>query len=400
MVYKPTDFSVSKKSPVIYVFDPHGNGLLAVNQFVEAAERFEFIIVGSNNSHNGAPNIEHIVEALVADVQSQFPIETSRQYAAGFSGGGRVAAYMAEKSGILKGIITCGAGIPELNPNSSYVKFDIYAMAGRNDFNYQEVMNLTQQMQGSDWRYMVVSFSGNHNWPPHQQINEAVAWLYCNAMRDHQINKDKLYLNALADSFASGATNLVDRKCSLFALEKCNQGIQFLKDLTNIDKLDKLKGVIEISESFNADRQKNAHMANIEGQVRNGYLRAFTEKDGTWWNNEIDALLQKKVASTDSFERQMLCRLKSFLGMACYSYTQQFLNDNNQAETQKILDVYTKLEPQNPDCFFFKAVLADRQLQTKQAVKCFKTALDLGFTDRGKAQKMLSDQVIKLSCLK
>ena len=55
-VYLPSGYPAQKKWPVIFVFDPHGNGKLAVEHFKEAAEMFGYVVLGSNNSRNGLPN--------------------------------------------------------------------------------------------------------------------------------------------------------------------------------------------------------------------------------------------------------------------------------------------------------------------------------------------------------
>mgnify|MGYP003336387058 FL=1 len=52
-VYLPTTFSRTREWPVIFVFDPGARGRNAVERLRAAAERFGYIVAGSNNSRNG-----------------------------------------------------------------------------------------------------------------------------------------------------------------------------------------------------------------------------------------------------------------------------------------------------------------------------------------------------------
>jgi len=96
-VYLPVAYSNQQTWPVIFVFDPHANASKAVAYFKEAAENFGYIIIGSDNSKNGIQTLDHTLTTLVNDVLVKFSIDDKRQYAAGFSGGGRVASYFAIK---------------------------------------------------------------------------------------------------------------------------------------------------------------------------------------------------------------------------------------------------------------------------------------------------------------
>ena len=52
-VYLPSTYSASRKWPLIAAFDPAARGNVPVEQFKDAAERYGYIVCGSNNSRNG-----------------------------------------------------------------------------------------------------------------------------------------------------------------------------------------------------------------------------------------------------------------------------------------------------------------------------------------------------------
>src|ERR1043165_9117236 len=52
-LYLPAAYTPARKYPVLYFFDPGARGAVPVERFKEAAEKYGYILVGSNNSRNG-----------------------------------------------------------------------------------------------------------------------------------------------------------------------------------------------------------------------------------------------------------------------------------------------------------------------------------------------------------
>ena len=53
-LFVPADYTPSRTWPVIFAFDPGGRGRTPVERYQAAAERYGYIVVGSNNSRNGS----------------------------------------------------------------------------------------------------------------------------------------------------------------------------------------------------------------------------------------------------------------------------------------------------------------------------------------------------------
>ncbi|WP_431215405.1 hypothetical protein ACQ86N_12320 [Puia sp. P3] len=83
--------------PVVYFFDPHGSGSLPLNKYRQLAETYGFILVGSNNSKNGNDwsATEKVWQSLATDTKSRLKIDAGRVYTCGFSGGAKVASFVA-----------------------------------------------------------------------------------------------------------------------------------------------------------------------------------------------------------------------------------------------------------------------------------------------------------------
>src|SRR5882757_3363638 len=70
-LYIPSTYTPDRAWPVIFAFDAGGHGLNPVERYRAAAERYGFIVAGSNNSRNGVPS-DNAVAALSGDVFARF----------------------------------------------------------------------------------------------------------------------------------------------------------------------------------------------------------------------------------------------------------------------------------------------------------------------------------------
>src|SRR5580704_10769844 len=91
-LYLPSNYASDRSWPVIYAFDPAGRGQNPVERYRAAAEKYGYIVAGSNNSRNGSWAVSQAaLTAMTRDVAARFRIDDRRTYVAGMSGGSRVA---------------------------------------------------------------------------------------------------------------------------------------------------------------------------------------------------------------------------------------------------------------------------------------------------------------------
>ena len=147
-LYLPTDHNFQKASPVVFIFDPAGRGVAGIKPFVKASEKYGLILVCSNDSRNTAygENFD-IAERWINEVLSRYKIDQKEIYAAGFSGGSRLASTIGVLSGLFKGVIGCGAAFSANPAQAPYAKdhFNFVGIIGDLDMNYQEMF------RAKDW---------------------------------------------------------------------------------------------------------------------------------------------------------------------------------------------------------------------------------------------------------
>src|ERR1041385_4394172 len=105
-LYLPSNYTPNRKWPVLYAFDPGARGRVPVERFKEAAEKYGWIVLGSNNSRNGPWKVVvNAWNAMLTDSHQRFAIDDARMYATGFSGGARVAVSIAAGCKCLAGVM-------------------------------------------------------------------------------------------------------------------------------------------------------------------------------------------------------------------------------------------------------------------------------------------------------
>jgi hypothetical protein len=183
-LYLPSQYSADRIWPILYALDPGARGSVPVERFLQAAEKFQVIVAGSNGSRNGP--WEAIFSAIIAmweDTRFRLSIDPKQVYVTGFSGGSRAASmFMRITGGPVAAIIGCGAGLAaELSPVAIKTAF-YYGVIGLEDFNYQEMIGLEAALEEKGLAHRFLVFDGPHNWPPAEVCDRALGWIVCRAM--------------------------------------------------------------------------------------------------------------------------------------------------------------------------------------------------------------------------
>ncbi len=195
-LYIPKSYSASRLSPIIYAFDPGANGSGPVELMKDSAERYGYIVAGSNNSRNGSWKIEaEAAQAMLKDTEKRLSIDGRRVYFGGFSGGARVAARLAQLCKCTAGVILNGAGFQPETSAPPDTRFAVFAAVGIYDFNYGEMVQLDDQLERLRYAHLLRRFDGPHQWAPESVMEEALAWLRLQAMKTGREARDDSFVS-------------------------------------------------------------------------------------------------------------------------------------------------------------------------------------------------------------
>jgi dienelactone hydrolase len=196
-LYLPSNYTPDRRWPVIYAFDPFARGKIPVELYKDAAEKFGYIVVGSNNARNG-PGTEEMAaaEADWADTHRRLMIDKDRVYTTGLSGGARFATSFALYcyTCSIAGVIAHGATYPVKEGILANDHFLYYVAIGDQDFNYPEVAALREKKEANRAEFKVKIYPGPHQWAPPDVVEDAIEWLELKAMQAGRKKPDAAFI--------------------------------------------------------------------------------------------------------------------------------------------------------------------------------------------------------------
>lgn len=194
-LYLPSSYSPDKHWNLMLAFDPRGRGRLPVELYRAAAEKYGYILAGSNNSRNGpAQTSLKAAQAMLDDVEARFSINKNRMYVTGLSGGARFATDLAMGTNEFAGVIASSAGFAHSTGDEEALSFALFGTAGTEDFNYLEMRRLDLQVTSP---HRVRIFVGDHAWPPAEVAMEAVEWMELQAMKSGRRARDEAFIDRI-----------------------------------------------------------------------------------------------------------------------------------------------------------------------------------------------------------
>jgi predicted esterase/DNA-binding SARP family transcriptional activator len=370
-IYLPTR-NEEDMFPLMVVLDPHGEGKKVLDKFAQLPEP-GFIFAASNTIQNNFPGYEQAISDLIEDVKSKYPTKNQPVFLAGFSGGARMALSYASRHET-SGLIACGAFVRD--QQLQQINGLVYGLVGTGDFNFMEYANTLLFPNQKEFGKVALNiFDGGHEWPDKITLQQAVDFMGC-LRADVNKEKKRSYFQqnmALADSLFASNTAMA----SSFILR--NLQVLFPTGKTN-EKLKKKLNEIYSSHGYKKEKSKWLTELQQENELRNHYLNALSVKPLVWWKHEKE-VMEKQLADPTNSKKALLRRLQSFWGIVLYSQVKSSLQKNDLEQAANLLDVYTLLEPENPDAWYYTALHAFKNDQEKQALEFLQKADSLGFSD-------------------
>ena len=368
--------------PVIYFFDPHADGALPLNKYKALADAYHFILIGSNNSKNGNdwPTTENIWQAIFADTKNRLKIDTNRIYTCGFSGGAKVAGYIALNHQQVKGIIANGAGLPDGTPAGNF-HFSFTAVAGQGDMNMTDLVAINNSLDKTQTRHSIIFFDGKHEWAPVGTMNIAFAGLQLDAMRGKLIAKDDAFINSYTTERKKAISDFSNAGNFIKAVQQCKLSVSMLDGLTNnVNGFKEKEASIERNPVYLLQCKSQQNIFATEQKMKEGYMQQFQQRDINYWSKTISGLQAKANATTA--EGAMYQRLLAYLSLAFYSISNQLITANQDEQARYFVELYKMADATNSEAWYFSAILNARSKNAKATEDDLLKAVANGFTDK------------------
>jgi dienelactone hydrolase len=390
-LFLPSNYTPAKKWPIVYGFDPGARGIMPVERFKDAAEKYGYIIAGSNNSRNGAREATAAaIKAMLADTHARFSIDDSRIYAAGFSGGARVACalgYMLQ--GSVAGVIACSGGFPPSISPSRATPFALFGTAGTEDFNLSEMRQLNKTLDGLSIRNRFEVFDGGHEWANADLCREAIEWMELQAMKTGRRDKDEPLIEDLFNKRLAKAREYEALKKAYDAYtvyETIARDFKGLKDVLELEKrAGELKGSKEVKlalkqnqEQDNKQEIKIKELLALKNNLKDRGVRDIAMVD---LKSELERLKRKSEEKEPGRDRNVARRVLNGFFVLLVEEATSLIQQKSYAEAAQNFALAAEIAPNNPRVYYNLARAYSLGDEKSRAIEALKKAIEKGFKD-------------------
>lgn len=393
-LFLPSYYVEDEPWPVIFLFDPAGNGLRALELFKPSAEEFGYILAASNTTENGPwDSFLTGANAMFRDVEARFSIDPYRRYTSGFSGAAEAASGLAVLYDGIIGVIGCGAGFsPNYAPHFD-IDFHYLGLIGDRDAHYQEMQNLDLLLKRYNVDHYIMTFAGGHDWPQEGLIREALLWLQFKAMKHDIIAID----DGMVVKFYQEHIQLID---SLEGSGEIPQAYAMAqKVLTYLDGLKRMNDLVKRKDDlykspayarFKADQER---ISIREKVLTDTYLEAFdvykmSFADGMtpaqpvkWWEKQVRAAQDMANSAKNPLDQLLGLRIIDFIWRTAYAYYKSVDGTEFYPVAINYLDIWKAAQPDGISPYFFSAVYYTRFNRYDKAIGNIRLAVRNGLED-------------------
>jgi dienelactone hydrolase len=392
-LYLPSNYTPARRWPTLYCFDPLARGPLPVKLFGEAAERFGWVVVGSNNSRNG-PVADSVkaAYAMIEDTQARLSVDARRVYATGFSGGSRqsiLVDFLCRHC--LAGVIAVGAGYPPGRQPTAPVTFALFGAAGVDDFNFPEMRTLDAELSRLGATHRFESFDGGHAWLTSELAAAAVEWMELQAIKTGLRQKDEAFAAGVWERRLSEARRLEEGTklyAAFRAYESLAADFRGLRDVSEAERrLAALGAEKEVRAALKDEGEQLSRQQRLVAELfglaeRRREEFAVRVQAAAEFRGLVEGLRVKAKAGTDSGERRVARRALNQV-MARFYETAANLRWQRARPSEVVaaLEVASEVAPNSPQIFFELAVAHAANSDKKRALAALRKAFELGFKD-------------------
>jgi tetratricopeptide (TPR) repeat protein len=397
-LYLPSAYTSEKGWPVLFIFDAEAKGMVPLELFKTAAEKYGYIIVSSNNSASDDPTVPNL-QAMIAmynDATSRFSLNKQRMYAAGYSGGARIACDMAYRySGQFAGVIGAGSGFPTDHDPTPDTPFAFFGTVGNLDFNYYEMRLLELKLKSAGIPYRIRVFDGEHDWPPAELCIEELEWMEIQAMKSGKREKDTALIEEI---FQKRMKRAEERKSSGVLHEAAEEYQSIATDFKSLRDIDTVS--VEATHLFDSEEVKKWQQEEVRrDQIDYDFRQKLASVNKSIRNTsgnvpklehvlaflQVDELKKKAKEAPLKEDRLQAQRLLTVVAIQHGFYLARGFREYGDFERLALCySVAVEIHPDEPYLWYGLARAQAQLGEKEKAMESLKKAVDHGFKDADK----------------
>jgi pimeloyl-ACP methyl ester carboxylesterase len=349
------DTATTRLNGAVILLDPSGKGDEALLRYKEIATRNGWLLAGSLSTRNGMDQGRSfdLVGAMVKDLQQKYGARTP-VYLVGFSGGARVAAFCAARMNDVSGVVCAGAA------PAGVVSKPCVLIAGLADMNYREAVRYKDEVGKKNQNVPMLVTAGKHEWPDVAAVEAALLVLNSGAPE---------HLQTITDSIAAVSCYWAEQWCRDLSLSSNKSIADYYQSRLSSYSI----------ACADKDHKELESLALKEDALQKELSEAVLMRDTTWWRANGKNYFEP--AGTSLHEQLMRRRLRGYVSLTCYTYATQSFKMTNMRATEKLVKVYSIVDPTNPEWAYMQARLFIMLSLNEEAMKSLQLLPELGFRD-------------------
>tara|TARA_R110002050_G_scaffold3935_12_gene20227 strand:- start:2156 stop:3568 length:1413 start_codon:yes stop_codon:yes gene_type:complete len=406
-LYLPTSFEMDKNWPILLIFDMEGRGKRAIRMFMESAEKEGYVLAASNNVHDSLTTSRNILTTgrMLNDIIKMLPIQKDRIYSSGFGSGARFASVLPIFLKDISGVISCGAGYPNIELLDTNNLFHFIGIVGKEDFAYPEMLISKSVLGRLKFPSQLLVFKGGHEWPNTDYLEKALEIFTLSAMAKGLKEKDEAYVNDTYTKNLREINLLISSGKLIEADNLLDEVMSVYRVLKDTDSLKKIKRELKKDKLFKTmTRNENATLLK-ESFIKEDYVYYLEEDLATynynnlgWWIYQMGEL-KKYDNSKIEAEKEMGKRLLGYVN-ALIEDNMDIVNSGSEVD-QEVLSLLWMLktitDPSDYD--YYLKIIANSARMDDYGTSLFylEELLKQGYTNKAELYSLENTALLRIT---
>ncbi|WP_240751500.1 alpha/beta hydrolase [Flagellimonas onchidii] len=404
-LYLPTYFTTEEQWPLLIVCDLKGEEKRTLSMFLHAAEEEGYILAAPKLSDtlSLSSNVTKTANTVQA-ISGLLPIHKSGVYTAGQGSGARFANLAPLFIKRVKGTLSIGASIANIELLSPKRPFHFIGIMNKNDYNYSSMKRVKRVLDRFKFPNHLLLYQQTTEWPEIGFLSKALQYFTLMSMRRNEIPADSVYIQKVYKDDLEKINDLKSTKRFL-ATEQHIDGMMGIYGVyKNLDSLRMIQRELRKDRIFKGMKRGENAAVLKESLLKEDYDYYLEEDVIThnfnnlgWWNYQMTEL-NKFIAGTNPYEKQMGNRLKGYVN-ALAEDNIDIVKSEDLIDEDALAFLYmlkTVLDPENFD-FYLKIIsLSAKNEDFGTALFYLEEALKNGFNDADKLHNLEHTALLRI----
>lgn len=404
-IYLPENYSVSKPSKALFVFDPNGDGMRAVRLFVSANAGKDHVIVANTSPISASldsldVNAEMAIN-IIRDVFTKVTLDTKQIYLTGMGAGAKTASALSYVFKNISGILLIDDVYFEDKFLVQARRNAVIGVVGESSPNYYQMADFFQMMRNLNKYNELYTYSSSGEWPNASFLGVLLNRLnHFNSKKNSLEISDSLWQENYKEDL-SGLRIFVNSKDYLTTYDLSRDLKSDYRGKVELDSLKDFYRSLRKSDVYKnakrADKTRNVEeillLDDISYFLEVDILSANFENLG-YWDNRIKEFKDSEKNSQKQNEQQVSKRMLGYIDFTL----EDFLLNKNALLPQRIFAnvLRTMLDAKDYQAYLNIISLSAEDNDDNTAYFYLEELLKQGYTDYDSLYEIPQTTVLKI----